>query len=143
MSDEQLEEIALFIENVPRAPLIDPVTLCGASFGLLATDDDGLSLVLKRHRLFETSFPLKGEDCDCKWFRDHNIRVGGVYGGGRRDKDEAKNIRHGGYCPRLEVQQNLMGIGWMNQTELNQAIPPAYTEFIGKQLLSSLSGAAE
>jgi DNA (cytosine-5)-methyltransferase 1 len=126
------------IENVPRAPLLDPMTICGAAMGLLATDDDGQSLVLKRHRLFETSFPLKVPDCDCKWYRDHNVRVGGVYGGGRRDKDEAKFIRHGGYCPRFEVQQNLMGIDWMSQTEMNQAIPPAYTKFIGDQLMGLL-----
>lgn len=34
------------IENVPQAPLIDPVTLCGPMFGLK----------LYRHRLFEASF---------------------------------------------------------------------------------------
>lgn len=31
-----------------------------------------------------------------------------------------------------------MGIDWMSRYELSQAIPPAYTEFIGKQLLARL-----
>ena len=35
-----------------------------------------------------------------------------------------------------------MGIDWMNRDELSQAIPPAYTEYIGAQLLRHLSVAA-
>ena len=31
-----------------------------------------------------------------------------------------------------------MGIDWMTWKELTQAIPPAYTEFIGKQLMEVL-----
>jgi DNA (cytosine-5)-methyltransferase 1 len=35
-----------------------------------------------------------------------------------------------------------MGIDWMNGHELNEAIPPAYTEFIGRQLIDQLEVAA-
>lgn len=38
----------------------------------------------------------------------------------------------GSYCG------DAMGIDWMTGAELSQAIPPAYTEFIGKQLLRHL-----
>jgi DNA (cytosine-5)-methyltransferase 1 len=33
-----------------------------------------------------------------------------------------------------------MGIDWMIRTELSESIPPAYTEFIGRQLLARLTG---
>jgi DNA (cytosine-5)-methyltransferase 1 len=32
-----------------------------------------------------------------------------------------------------------MGIDWMTRDELSQAVPPAYTEYIGRQLLRILS----
>jgi DNA (cytosine-5)-methyltransferase 1 len=32
-----------------------------------------------------------------------------------------------------------MGIDWMTKEEMSQAIPPAYTEWIGKQLMQVLS----
>jgi DNA (cytosine-5)-methyltransferase 1 len=31
-----------------------------------------------------------------------------------------------------------MGIDWMNKGELNEAIPPIYTVFIGEQLMAQL-----
>lgn len=41
----------------------------------------------------------------------------------------------------LEVQQRAMGIDWMPLANLTEAIPPAYTEHIGAQLLRSLVAA--
>jgi DNA (cytosine-5)-methyltransferase 1 len=38
-------------------------------------------------------------------------------------------------------KQAAMGIDWMTQAELSQAIPPAYTEYIGRQLLAALEHA--
>jgi len=48
------------IENVPEAPLIEPVVLCGSSF-FLGTNDEQYQL--RRHRAFETNWPLMGRSC--------------------------------------------------------------------------------
>ena len=128
------------IENVIGAPMEGYVTLCGAGFEL-QTVDDGISsnpLVLKRHRQFESNLPIVGNECLCREYKDAGFKIGGVYGGGSPDRWHAENVRHGGYTPSKGVQERLMGIDWMTQKELNQAIPPAYTEFIGSQLLQHL-----
>jgi DNA (cytosine-5)-methyltransferase 1 len=51
-------------------------------------------------------------------------------------------VTGGGNCT-LAAAQEAMGIDWMTKGEINEAIPPAYTEFIGKQLLSQISFARE
>lgn len=125
------------IENVEGAPLIDALTLCGSEFGLRAIDVDGETLALRRHRLFESSIWLMGAG-GC--IHD-GTQVAGVYGGGRHrnvsDRDNPQ--RRGGYTPLGSVRADLMGIDWMTQHELSQAIPPAYTEFIGRQLIEQLA----
>ncbi len=122
------------IENVKGADLRDPILLCGTTFGLRATDDDGSKLEMWRHRLFESSVPLTGNGrCLHGLYSD---QVAGSYGGARRDKDEARNIRHGGYVPSKRVQQELLGIDWMTERGMHQSVPPAYTEHIGRQLLA-------
>jgi len=126
------------IENVPRAPLIDPAIMCGSSLPAVM-DHDGTELFLRRHRHFETNFPLESSPCWCKLRKEKGYKVGGVYGGGRRNRWEAQNVRHGGYCPSFDVQCQLMDIDWMTQKELNQALPPDYTEAIGTQLLQHLA----
>ena len=135
-----LKEIGLpyVIENVKRAPLIDPITLCGAAFGLSSRDDEG-PLVLRRHRLFESNIPLKGADCECRKMQRMGHKIAGCYGGARRNRFEAEKIRHGGYVPPRPILDELMGITWMTEAELFEAIPPAYTEFIGRQLLEFLT----
>lgn len=65
--------------------------------------------------------------------------MGGCYGGARRDKYEAKYVRKGGYVPRNKaVVEAYMGIDWMTWKGMHQAIPPAYTEWVGAQLLEVL-----
>lgn len=125
------------IENVPRAPLLNPITLCGSMFDLTATDDDGTKLRLERHRLFESNVWLTSGEC----FHDKTIPVGGVYGGGRSDRREAREVRRGGYTPAKPVREELMGIDWMTLHGLSQSLPPAYTEYIGTQLLDHLAAA--
>jgi len=118
--------IAWIMENVVGSPLENPVQLCGSAFGLK----------VRRHRLFESSLPLWGVGCDHK----SQGRSVGVYGtGGRRI-----NRKPGDKGGNLNMARNIaeareaMGIDWMTREELSQAIPPAYTEYLGKQLLSHL-----
>lgn len=110
------------IENVENAPLFNPLVLCGSMFNLVTGNAE-----LRRHRLFESNFPLLGPDCV------HGIRerVIGVYGGHGRDRRRNFNAQDFSTDERREA----MGIDWMTGVELSQAIPPAYSEFIGKQAL--------
>lgn len=121
------------IENVSGAALVEPLTLCGTMFDRFAVDDDGELLRLERHRLFESNVPLVAPRA-CR----HNraIRVGGSYGGARRDKWEARHIRRGGYVPAKRVQEDLLGMprGVMTQAGLYQSLPPSYTHWLGSQL---------
>ncbi len=136
---EALESSGLpyVIENVPGAPLISPLTLCGSEFGLQANDVDGVPLELRRHREFESNVWLMGAG-GCQ----HSaLQVAGSYTGGRHKKPEDRDNpnRQGGYTPALPVRAALLGIDWaMTKYELAQAIPPAYTEFIGRQLIKHL-----
>lgn len=125
------------IENVVGAPLLNPVMLCGTMFGLSAPDIDGVELQLQRHRLFETSFPIGLAPAPCA----HDGRpVGGSYKGSRHRKPEHRDnpARRGGYTPALSVRGALLGIDWMNEHELAQAIPPVYTEWIGLQAMEHI-----
>ena len=132
----QKTNIPYVIENVPGAQLIDPLVLCGTQFNLSAKDIDGEELWLKRHRLFESNVLLVSPgSCKCAEMRLKGITCGGVYGGGpqNRSKDNWKGyeVRRGGYTPCNEVKCSLMGIDWVKGIGINQAIPPAYTEYIG------------
>ena len=124
------------IENVAgaRGELRDPVTLCGTMFGLSAIDTDGTRLELRRHRLFEVSFHVWQMDCR---HGQHGDAVGGVYGGGRSDR--RREIRRGGYTPAIAVRAALMGIDWMTMHGLSQALPPAYTRYLGAALRERLT----
>ncbi len=122
------------IENVVGAPLIEPMLLCGTMFGLRATDTDGTELALQRHRLFESNVWLMSAG-GCS---HDNTQVAGAYGGGSQDRTHAKEVRRGGYTPAKEVRGRLLGIDWMTLHGLSQSIPPAYTEFIGAQLIEAL-----
>lgn len=126
------------IENVPGVPMPSYVTLCGSMFDLRATDEDGTELALRRHRLFESNVMLLAPG-PC---RHDDTQVGGVYGGGSSDRRHAKEVRRGGYTPKVHVRRDLMGIDWMNGDDLSQAIPPAYTEHLGQQLLDHVQSAA-
>lgn len=114
------------IENVPGAPVIKIVMLCGSSFGL----------DLRRHRYFESNVLLLGLPCDHGWqrprFRSLDSR--------RKGKLAAVVGVHGSlnYVGELAIRQRAMGIDWMSNAELTQAIPPIYTDFIGRQLLQAL-----
>lgn len=127
------------IENVRGSDLVDPIELCGCMFDLTALDTDGLTLHLQRARRFESNIPLSiPRPCD----HSTHVWVGGSYGGARRDKYEAKNIRRGGYVPSIPVQRELLGIDWMTQRGMHQSIPPSYTTWIGQQIILYLDSNA-
>jgi DNA (cytosine-5)-methyltransferase 1 len=118
--------------------------LCGRMFGLTTPDTDGTILTLDRHRLFECSgFPiLIPEHVPHGWKtnRRDRIQVAGSYGGARRDKREAREVRKGGYVPAsLEVQRALLGTPWMSEKGCQLSIPPAYTQHIGEQLIAHIA----
>ena len=107
------------IENVPGSPLINPIRMCGSSFGLK----------VRRHRLFESNIQLTSSICNHK----EQGKPVGIYGSMR---DE---IPKGGHTAKsIEQAREAMGIDWMIWGELVEAIPPVYTETIGKQILSVL-----
>ena len=117
------------IENVVGAPLRAAVILCGSMFGLK----------VQRHRLFETMFALLSADCV------HGGEIRAYYGkkGWLVWTPGAANVQKRGRRPLLRGSVDLapadMGIDWMTTwDELREAIPPAYTEFIGRQLLTIL-----
>ena len=117
------------IENVPRAPLIDPITLCGSSFGL----------EVRRHRLFEMSdAPLWVPSCR---HEDYLPRFTPAWN--RTTLLRFRPISGGWGAPDLEADRAGMGIDWpMTTHELSESIPPAYTEWIGTQLLRSIEAVA-
>lgn len=117
------------IENVSgaRAELINPFMLCGTMFQLQTSQGNQLL----RHRYFESNFiwPLVPP---CQ----HNkASAVGVYGGGQNPG------RKRGTDPSafgIEARKEAMGIDWMTGQELNESIPPAYTQFIGNKIMESL-----
>lgn len=131
------------IENVEgaRSELINPIMLCGRQFGLTAVDDDGTTLHLDRHRYFESDVLILAPDHEP---HDRTVQVAGVYGGARKDKDEARTIRRGGYVPpSAGVQSALLGgVDWMSLKGRQLCIPPVYARYIGAQLLDALERAA-
>jgi len=104
------------IENVPGSPLINPIQLCGSSFGLK----------VRRHRLFESNLQLLGSVC----LHNEQGRPVGVYGSLR------DNIPNGGKTAEsIDEARLAMGIPWAIWSELVEAIPPAYTFWLGKQII--------
>lgn len=106
------------IENVPGAPLRPDLVLCGEMF----------DLGVRRHRWFETDPSLFSLMPPCQ----HDQLVVSVCGmpGGTSARDGVK--------PKLAEWKRAMDINWMSARELSQAIPPAYTQFIGEQLLAHI-----
>lgn len=115
------------IENVAGADLVRPTVLCGSSFGL----------GVWRHRKFETSFSITLAPQCQHALVPYPIDVTGTGG-------EFKGIRKapGGGISRkprnISHAREVMGIDWMSRREISQAIPPAYTQWIGERLLKAL-----
>jgi len=120
------------IENVDGAPLNNPTVLCGTMF-------KGLRVL--RHRLFETNFPVlappHGKHPKC-----HTLDKRKAHYGKTDDMRDFVQVTGGGNCS-IAAAKDAMGIEWMTKGELNEAIPPAYTEHIGRQLLDYISSGAK
>lgn len=101
------------VENVPEAPLRPDYLLCGSQFGLR----------VKRHRVFQrgnwTAYELM-QPCQC--YRNSSLLP----------------FMHKGE----RAYADAMGCTWMNKYEARQAIPPAFTRYVGEQLISHLRAVA-
>ena len=108
------------IENVKGAPLINPIVLNGALFGLK----------VRRVRLFECSFhveqPLLPKDAPAPFRMGRPVREG------------IDAITPVGHFSNVKYAQQEMEIPWMRRKDLAQAIPPAYSEYIGNEYNQSL-----
>lgn len=106
------------IENVPGSPLIDPITLCGTSF----------KMEVARHRNFESNTRLTGVGkCSHKGLSLYTVLTRSC----RPCGDIRAKSSH-------DIGKRAMGVDWMTQAELGEAIPPAYTEYLGLQLRAAL-----
>ena len=117
------------IENVEGSPLDATVVLCGTMFP---------ELRVLRHRLFETSFAI---------FQPTHRRHPLVHTHDRRKNHYGKTNEWrdyvqvtGGGNSTIAAARDAMGIDWMTKREINEAIPPAYTNFIGSYLMRAING---
>lgn len=112
------------IENVPGAPLHNTITLCGTHFGLK----------VYRHRLFESNLMLFAPSVH-QQHKERAPKAG-------RPPQPGQFITPVGHFSGVAYAQEAMGIPWMGQKELAQAIPPAYSFFLGTQVIEQLRRAA-
>lgn len=115
------------IENVPgaRKHLHNPLLLCGTMFGLNVI----------RHRYFETHPALWFTPYSCS-HQKKAVKCG-------RTPDRLSQYHSiAGHFPDMDYAKDAMGIDWMKRHELAQAIPPAYTEWIGKELIAIFEASA-
>lgn len=110
------------IENVPGAPLINPLRLTGTMFGLRTI----------RPRLFECNFPVPfalepPPPAQQKM--------------GRKPRFDGDYVQVVGNFSDVAYGRKAMGIDWMSRAELAQAIPPAYAEYIGRAAIAHIQQA--
>lgn len=121
------------IENVEGAPLLTPLTLCGTMF-------DGLRV--SRHRLFESNLLLTApRPCPPRHplHFTHDKRKAHY---GQLDEWTAfVQVTGGGNSSKAAASHAMGGLHWMTKDGMNQAVPPAYTQWIGGQLANHLTAA--
>lgn len=126
------------IENVVGSPLVMATLICGTMLDP--------PMEIQRHRLFETNWLLDPMDW---WPCRHKLNGPDRYPGGRSKSRTGSSrglvratVEIGSWDIPLDVQQRAMGIDWMTLDELSEAIPPAYTELIGHQLMQHLKASS-
>jgi DNA (cytosine-5)-methyltransferase 1 len=107
--------VPYIIENVPGAPLIDPVVLVGSMFGLRTM----------RPRLFECSFDVPFALAPTPDARTAKM--------GRQPRP-GEYMHVVGHFANVEYARAAMGIDWMTRDGLREAIPPAYAKFLVEQI---------
>ena len=115
------------IENVPGAPCVNPIVLCGTMFGL----------PLIRHRLFECNPTV--------WFPPAVCRCSHLCTNSKTSEGQLSSFGRGAtaICVAGSIYlkrdgEIAMGIDWMTKKELSQSIPPAYTEWLGSYMIRAV-----
>jgi DNA (cytosine-5)-methyltransferase 1 len=116
----QAAGVPYVIENVLRAPLRNPVWLCGLMFGH----------ELYRHRGFETSFP-----CQTLLHPQHVVRASKA---GHWEPGTVMSVA--GHIAPIAHARHIMDIDWMRREELAESVPPYFTKYIGEQAMQALGG---
>ena len=118
---------AWVVENVEGAVMpgdVYSIVLCGSSFGLR----------VRRHRRFATSQVVMAPPCQ------HYLQAltVDVTGHGMQGREYKRRRALGLPMDTQQDRREAMGIDWMSRDELAQSIPPAYTEWIGRQFAETL-----
>lgn len=112
------------IENVPGAPMRVDVILCGTMFNLRVL----------RHRWFEIEPKQLILTPPCNhWGTVKDKDFWCVVGNGQRNVPKHNAVTW--YANKATASWAMGGLDWMTRREMVQAVPPAYTEFIGRHLL--------
>lgn len=134
----QEANVPYVIENVRRVKehLIDPVSLFGTMFGLHMRTSAGRAYVLSRERCFETNWglvppaPVEAKD-----------PIANIYGGHLRCRDAEHRTGKGTGRTmdfigedKPALARQLMDMPWASMVGMSEAVPPAYTRFIGNQM---------
>lgn len=122
------------IENVEGAPLRTPITLCGTMF-------DGLRV--SRHRVFESNLALyTPRPCPPRHPLHYTMDKRKDHYGQLDEWTDFVMVTGGGNCSRAAASDAMGGLDWMTKDGMNQAVPPAYTRWIGEQLTDYLDATA-
>lgn len=117
------------MENLPGSPLRRDLMLCGSMF---KTNSSSPFMDVRRHRIFESTFSTPQPKCN------HKIWQKRKYKPSSNRTNKRFTIEIGSWDEPLALQKVAMGVNWgVTTRELSEAIPPAYTKYIGEQWLNS------
>jgi len=119
--------VPYIIENVEGAPLLNPTVLCGTMF-------PGLRVI--RHRLFESNIDLEAPAHGKHPLVFTHDKRKAHYG--KLDQNTSFVQVTGGGNSTIANAKAALGIDWMTKNELNESIPPAYTEYLGGFLMRAV-----